>query len=76
MGQGFAKERGKAIVNTGYLYYRWFVVKNDMIGGWCVMPLDEPPSYGVAPVAEFLSRECADHVAQLHNTWLDSEITK
>lgn len=74
MGIEFVKARGKAIVNTGYLNYKWYVRENDLIGGWCVMPLDEPPSYGVAEVADFLTKECADHIAELHNEWLERKI--
>lgn len=53
------------------LYYSWFVKENDLIGGWCVMPLDEPPSEGVAPVADFTTREAATHITTLHNAWLE-----
>jgi hypothetical protein len=59
-------------MKTGYLGFRWYARENDLIGGWCVMPLDEPPSYGVGEVADFTTRELAEHVAALHNTWLEN----
>lgn len=36
------------MVNSGYLNYRWYARKNDIVSGWCVMPIDEPPSLGVS----------------------------
>lgn len=54
-----------------YREHRWFARPNDLIGGWCVMPVDEPPSQGVPEVADFTTRELAEHIAQLHNDWLD-----
>lgn len=48
----------------------WFARPNDLTGGWCVMPADEPPSSGIAEVAGFTTRELAGHIARLHNDWL------
>lgn len=59
-------------MKTDYLSHRWFARENDIIGGWCVTPVDEPPSHGVTEVASFTSKELADHIAFLHNQWLDS----
>lgn len=55
----------------------WFAKPNDLIGGWCVMPVDAPPFSGVPEVADFASQEIAEHVADLHNrTFHDlSELT-
>jgi hypothetical protein len=52
---------------------RWYVQPDDEIGGWCVMPVDEPPSAGHPKVADFLSREMAEHVVELHNAALGAE---
>lgn len=57
-------------MKTGYLNYEWFAKPNGLIGGWCVMPVDEEPEYGVTEVADFTTRELAEHIAELHNTWL------
>lgn len=57
-------------MKTGYKDVEWFVQENDIIGGWCVMPVDEPPSLGVSEVADFTTRELAEHIANIHNTWL------
>jgi hypothetical protein len=72
MNREARRDRQAEMMNTGYLNYRWYVHENDLIGGWCVMPIDEPPSYGIAEVADFLTKECADHIAELHNNWLDT----
>lgn len=50
-------------MRTGYLACRWYARRNDLIGGWCVMPVDEPPSQGVPEVADFTSHELAEHIA-------------
>ncbi len=57
-------------MKTGYVDREWFARVNDLIGGWCVMPVDEPPSLGVPEVADFTTRELAEHIAALHNHWL------
>jgi len=58
------------MTKTGYLNTPWFARENDLIGGWCVMPVDEPPSLGVPEVADFTTQELAEHIAELHNQWL------
>jgi hypothetical protein len=50
---------------------RWYAMPDDVIGGWCVMPTEKPPSLGGFQVAEFVSRELAEHIAELHNAWLE-----
>jgi hypothetical protein len=52
---------------------RWYAKPNDLIGGWCVMPLDESPSGGMPEVADFIMQEAAEHIAFLHNQWLARE---
>lgn len=59
------------MTKTGYLNYRWYARENDLSGGWCVMPADEPPSQGILEVASFTTRELAEHIAELHNAWLE-----
>jgi hypothetical protein len=41
----------------------WFAKENDLIGGWCVMPVDDVPSNGVYEVADFAHREAAEFIA-------------
>lgn len=53
---------------------KWYAKPNDLIGGWCVMPIDKTP--GSAPkavyeVATFCSKETAEHIASLHNQSLE-----
>jgi hypothetical protein len=36
------------------------------------MPVDEPPSCGMFEVANFIEREAAEHIAALHNEWLEA----
>jgi hypothetical protein len=54
-----------------FMQMHWYAQPNDLIGGWCVMPADEPPSGGLPEVADFLTQEAAEHIALLHNQWLD-----
>lgn len=53
---------------------RWVATENDVIGGWCVQVLgDVPLSEGGIAVADFISRETAEHIAKLHNFGLALE---
>lgn len=65
--------RNQEITRKGHINYRWYVKENDVIGGWCVMPIDEPPSWGISAVANFISKDCAQHVTNLHNEWRELE---
>lgn len=48
----------------------WYAQPNDLIGGWCVMASDEPPSSGGPEVADFSTERLARHIAELHNASL------
>lgn len=48
----------------------WYAQPNDLIGGWCVMPSDQPPSSGGPEVADFCTERIAGHIAELHNASL------
>lgn len=49
----------------------WYAVPNDLIGGWVVRTVDEPPSYGHGyDVADFMTEDIAKYVAELHNEHL------
>jgi hypothetical protein len=58
------------MTKTGYLSFEWYARPNDIVGGWCVMPVDQPPSDGFPEVANFTTQELAEHIARLHNDWL------
>lgn len=45
----------------------WYARKNDTIGGWCVMPVDLPPSTGIPTVGDFMNESVARYVAYTHN---------
>jgi hypothetical protein len=63
------KLRGEALV--GYMMNTtWYARADDLIGGWCVVPLDLPPSSGVFEIANFVEERAARHIAWLHNRWL------
>ena len=50
---------------------KWYAQPNDLIGGWCVMPVDKTPGEANIPeVADFTTEELAKHIAMLHNNWL------
>lgn len=51
---------------------KWYAIEDDLIGGWCVMDADMPPSQatpenGVREIANFIRREDAEKIARLHN---------
>lgn len=55
----------------------WFPQSNDLIGGWCIMTADKPPSQcdfreGEVEIGCFLDEETARRIAGLHNTALSS----
>ena len=53
---------------------RWTAMPNDLIGGWCVMAGDKPPSTAREPeVCDIMNQEIAEHVAGLHNRWLGDQ---
>lgn len=49
----------------------WYATENDMIGGWCIMPVPLPPSSGYPCVGNFLGEEIATWIANMHNILLD-----
>lgn len=61
--------RGDALV-AAQLAATWYVHADDTIGGWCIMPIDQPPSCGVPAVASFLGEQVARHTADLHQAKL------
>lgn len=63
------KLRGDELI-AALLNRIWYAKPDDLIGGWCVMPVDESPSGGCVEVASFLSEELARHIVALHNTLL------
>lgn len=49
----------------------WFAKPNDLIGGWCVMAIDETPAKADEPeVADFIDEETARYIADMHNDHL------
>jgi hypothetical protein len=74
--QGFGRQinfiqslRGNAFIS--YMkQVSWHAMENDLIGGWCVMPLPLPPSSGVPTIADFTAEQHARYIADLHNARL------
>jgi hypothetical protein len=59
------------------LTLRWYVVLDDLIGGYSISHVDKPLSQhdllnGEGEIIDCLTREIADHVAALHNAHIDS----
>jgi hypothetical protein len=52
---------------------KWYAYEDDLIGGWSVMPVDEPPSEGCYVVASFITEATAYHIAELHNRWMEDQ---
>jgi hypothetical protein len=67
--EGLRKLRGEALIGF-MMNTAWYAQPNDLIGGWCVVPLDLPPSSGVFTIADFTDERAARHIAWLHNAWL------
>jgi hypothetical protein len=54
------------------LRVRWFAQPNDLIGGWCAVTVNAPPSEGVGfIVADFITEATAKHIVALHNESLE-----
>lgn len=62
-----------------YLNVPWYVVVDDVVGGWAVATVDEPVSAflgygeGRAVADGFWDKDHAEHVTRLHNEWLDRQ---
>jgi transcriptional regulator with XRE-family HTH domain len=50
---------------------KWYVYPNDLIGGYCIMPIDAPLSSGCSQIADFINELAAEHIATLHNSTID-----
>jgi hypothetical protein len=53
----------------------WRADEDDEIGGWCVV-INRPgtPARGNPSLGNFMHREHAEHIAELHNEWLDRKV--
>lgn len=54
---------------------RWYAHPDDLVGGWCAMNVDKPPSQarplaGEFEVCSFTREDVARHIVELHNNWL------
>lgn len=52
----------------------WYVTANDTIGGWIIANVNKPESQldhyaSEFEIACFMSKEVAEHIVNLHNTW-------
>lgn len=63
------KIRGEDLIEAIMNNY-WYAKENDLIGGWCVCAIDAPPSQ-LGEIGNFLFKEMAEHIAGLHNEWLE-----
>lgn len=68
-----AEERDRITLPEDYLRMRWYAMPDDLIGGWCIMLTEEPPSKGGCGVGDFISEEAARHVVERHNLWLQEQ---
>lgn len=53
------------------LEQKWYAVKNDLIGGWCIRLEDTPPSSGGPEIADFMNEDVARYIVFLHNQALE-----
>lgn len=50
------------------LTVKWYVQPEDLIGGWCIMTTDYPPSENKGHyIADFIRKEDAEYIVELHN---------
>ncbi len=65
-----------AAFNAEALTARWTAVVNDEIGGWAVSINGRTPAAGGRMAADMvMTRELADHIADVHNQWLNRHNT-
>lgn len=51
---------------------RWYAVPNDLVGGWCIMPVPiGPRTLPIVEIANFLSERNARYMVDLHNARLE-----
>lgn len=55
---------------------RWYVVVNDLVGGYSISHVDKPlsqqdPTKGEGEIADFITKEVAEHIARLHNGYVE-----
>lgn len=62
-----------------YEYDEWYVVQNDVIGGWDISTLNKPPSQYTREeiqqfptIAECTFKSVAEYIVQLHNEAVNS----
>lgn len=57
--------------------FRWYVRANDLVGGYCIMATDAPPSQSRMQVADMVGKAEAARIVTLHNEKLaDAKRTK
>ncbi len=60
-----------AAYNAEALTARWSAVVNDEVGGWAVSINGRTPADGGRMAADLvMTRELAEHIADVHNAWL------
>ncbi len=60
------------------LTQKWYVVENDIVGGWAISPYDKPLSEHNTTsseperyIADAMSKRTAAHIVEIHNSWLN-----
>jgi hypothetical protein len=69
------------VTNEEVKMSRWYAVEDDLIGGTLIATVNKPaslidPYAGEFEVATFVSEGMANHLVELHNTWLEIEVWK
>jgi len=59
----------------------WYATADDTIGGWCVSTSNKPesqrdPYAGEFSAGNFMTKEVAEHIVRIHNTWWEIEVWK
>lgn len=62
------------MTNDQFLTMKWYAKENDLIGGWCIMSTDDPPSTQKGfPIGDFLTEELTNYIVELHNAELEKK---
>lgn len=64
----FLNSLGADAMEKELLRRKWYVYPNARADGYCIMPVDAPPSSGCFSITNLSSESAAVHIAQSHNS--------
>lgn len=75
---GFPHDSKECQPRFNCLYAKWYVIVDDLVGGFSISHINTPASQqdhriGEGSIADFMSKEIAEHIVVLHNNWFAME---